>query len=119
MSKKNRFWGKLKRKLDQPDVNESLPKIEIPKIEMTRPSSLEKEAVEGIDPVFLRQQMSNHLDNAELVQIGDTFGVDFATLEGGKGRKVMDLVNQIQEQNQLELLLQHCQQLKPEVSWQL
>lgn len=119
MSKQDGFWGKLRRKLGKGEAGQSLPNIEIPKIEMSRSPSSEVDVSQGLDSVFLRQQMSNHLDDSELQQIGDTFGVDFRALQGGKGRRVLDLVNQIQEQNQLEDLLQHCQQIKPDVSWQL
>lgn len=119
MSQKNGFWDKVKHKFGRDDTPESLPHIEIPKIEMTRPQSVETETTHELDVTFLRQQMSNHLDDSELGEIGAKFGVTYADLPGGKGRKVLELINQIQQQGDLEQLLNDCQQIKQNVAWQL
>ena len=119
MCKENGFWGKVKRKFARDEEPETLPHIKIPKIEMMRTSFVETEPTDEIDPIFLRQQMSNHLEDSELVAISAKFGVDYTELPGGKGRKVLELINQIQQQSELDQLLTHCQQIKPDVSWQL
>lgn len=103
--------------------------IVVPKVAMSRRTSAQaregvsedvaEEAETAVDPIFLRQQMSNHFDEATLVLVAETFGLDFAQLSGGKGRRVLQLVTHCEKERQLDVLMARCQELKPTVAWQL
>ena len=74
---------------------------------------------EGIDPIFLRQQMSNHLTVADLQTIAQTAGTDYDAMVGGKGRRVLQLVTHCEQKQIVDKLLDECKKRKPNVKWQL
>ncbi|MEM7113973.1 MAG: hypothetical protein AAF614_16180 [Chloroflexota bacterium] len=88
-----------------------------------RQNEVDEEMGEGktavIDPIFLRQQLSNHLTVTDLQAIAQMVGTDYDTMAGGKGRRVLELVTHCERKQMLEKLLDECQRRKPEVNWQL
>ncbi len=118
------LWDKIRWlfKDDEPLQPEE-PKIVIPEvtIQKTRQgqTAVSHPPTASVDPVFLRQQMSNHLDEVQLATIGETIGQDYAALPGGKGRKVLQLVTAFEKEGQLTELLVLCQQQNSSIEWQM
>lgn len=120
--KQNGWLGKLRRWLGGESKDDGArPPITIPEVTVERPSSspIPDTTTDGIDPVFLRQQISNHLDLAELEALCAELDVDYDALSGGKGHMVLEFVQACQQQGKLVQLLETMQRLKPEVKWQL
>lgn len=118
------LWGKIRRliKGDEPLQSEE-PKIVIPAVTIQKTgqgqTAVSHPPTSYVDPIFLRQQMSNHLDEGQLATIGRTIGLDYAALSGGKGRKVLQLVTAFEKVGQLTELLAQCRQQDSSVEWQM
>lgn len=118
----NGWLHRLRRWLDgEREGEKARPPITIPEVMVERPSSfpIPDTTTDGIDPVFLRQQISNHLDLAELEALCAEMDVDYDALSGGKGHMVLEFVQACRQQGKLAQLLETVQRLKPEVKWQL
>ncbi|MAT99122.1 MAG: hypothetical protein CL608_18405 [Anaerolineaceae bacterium] len=122
----NGLWHWLKRLFqrgDSPSAKEGGPKIVIPEVVIQKTgqgqTAVSHPSTSSVDPIFLRQQMSNHLDAAQLTTMGETIGLDYAALPGGKGRKVLALVTAFEKEGQLTRLLALCQQQNSEIEWQM
>jgi hypothetical protein len=120
MGRKKGWLERLKRifRRDEPPQRER-PPITIPQVIISRSRERGVEAtfeVEGeddgeetaVDPVALRQQMLNHLEMKQLQQICADLGIDFDALAGGKGRKVMAIVQRAGAENKLDALAAAC-----------
>lgn len=118
--KKRGFWSRLFGK-KRPSTN--MPPehpLVVPKIELSPDRSWSIQAEHGaVDAVYLRQQMSNYLTLAQLDEFAEEFGLATDELQGGKGRRVMLMINAVSEQNRLPELLKRCEQRFPDVNWQL
>ena len=118
------LWRKIQRlfQADEPPPPEP-PNIVMPELVMQKPT-VDQTAESGspasvIDPIFLRQQMSNHLDEAQLTAIGAQIDMEYSALPGGKGRKVLELVTAFEKQGKLDDLLRLCQAQNGDIQWQL
>lgn len=121
MSEEKRgFWARLFGKKYSPPATSPEPPIVVPKIELSPDRSWSVKTDDGaVDAVYLRQQMSNFLTQAQLHQIARQYAIDPDTLEGGKGRQVLIVITAVTQQNQLADLLERCQKRYPDVRWQL
>ncbi|MCA9968610.1 MAG: hypothetical protein KC425_00260 [Anaerolineales bacterium] len=71
----------------------------------------------SIDAAYLRQQMMNHLDEAQLAQVAEAIGVSYASLAGGKGRRVLALQLAAEQQRRVADLLAACERANAAVDW--
>lgn len=116
------WWGKLKRRFAADEPAPTPPDIVIPEVKIIRqgqPETAVSASSSAVDPIFLRQQMSNHLDDNQLQAIGVESGLDYQALPGGKGRKVLELVTAFEKEGKLTHLLLLCQKQNSEIEWQL
>lgn len=81
------------------------------------PTQTSREA-DGLDLIYLRQQMSNHLDIDALRAIGEQLGLVWDELSGGKGRRVLALISWCEQNGRLPDLLQACEAQNTAVAWQ-
>ncbi len=100
------------------------PPITIPDVKIETPARPSAHASptpdsSGIDAVFLRQQISNHVSLDQLRELAEKMDLDSAEFSGGKGRQVLQLVEAAQATEALPTLLALCQTLDPTVNWQL
>ncbi len=70
-----------------------------------------------LDTIYLRQQMSNHLSENQLAAVCAAVNLDYDTLPGGKGRKVLTIIQASEQQGCLETLLHACETAVPDVDW--
>ena len=117
------FWRKLKQMFQPDEAPPEPPSVVIPEVIMQKKAAghtaVSQSPASFIDPIFLRQQMSNHLNEAQLTTVGAEIGVDYSTLPGGKGRKVLELVTAFEKQGKLADLLRLCQAQNSDIQWQL
>lgn len=73
---------------------------------------------ERVNTVGLRQTMLNQFSLDDLNAVAEIMGVDSATLEGGKGRRVMALINLSEREGRLEELTAICKAMKPDAAWE-
>lgn len=76
------------------------------------------EQAHDVDTTALREAMLNHLNDDTLPQIAEQVGLAPSQLFGGKGRKVMGLLQHAERHKRVTDLLTACQTLMPDVSWQ-
>lgn len=118
------LWGKLKQLFQKNDPpppkaqNIVIPEVVIHATRQGQ-TAVSHLPASQVDPIFLRQQMSNHLGKEELAAIGAKIGVDYEVLPGGKGRKVLALVTAFEKEGQLTELLVLCQQQNSKIEWQM
>lgn len=115
--------GLMGSESDDPSA-EIPPPIVVPDVKIespTRPSASASPTPDpsGVDAVFLRQQISNHVSLDQLRELAEQMGLDSAEFSGGKGRQVLQLVEAAQAAEALPHLLALCQTLDPSVNWQL
>jgi hypothetical protein len=118
------LWEKLKQRLQKEGpARPETPKIVIPEVVIQRTrlgqTAVSQLPTSTIDPIFLRQQMSNHLDDAQLLSLSEKIGLPYEALPGGKGRKVLELVTAFEKEGKLEALLQLCQMQNGKIEWQM
>lgn len=115
MSKKKAgFWARLfgKKRPSSPQ------NITIPQVELSRdPDWAGQTGEEIVDPVYLRQLISNYFSLTQLHDTAAKFGISPKKLNGGKGRQVLDVITAVSNQNKLPELLEACQQLLPNIPW--
>lgn len=126
-----RFLNRLRRLLGEKEEQSESKAIQVPQVSGARRTSARRERNESgeegkdvaetavIDPIFLRQQLSNHLTDVELQDIANSLGINYDELEGGRGRRVLEFVTHCEKKQQLDSLLAACVQHKPDVTWQL
>ena len=117
------LWGKLKGlfQSDETPPTEQ-PKIVIPEVVLQKTSEGQTAVSPPpttVDPIFLRQQMSNHLDDSQLARMAEAIASDYAPLPRGKGRKVLELVTAFEKEGKLDQLLQQCRAENSDVAWQM
>lgn len=66
----------------------------------------------------LREAMLNNLSLDDLQTICTQLEIDYMSLDGGKGRKVSNLMQLCERRKKLPQLLEACQTLKPSINWQ-
>ena len=118
------LWGKLKQLFQENDPpppkaqNIVIPEVVIHATRQGQ-TAVSHLLASQVDPIFLRQQMSNHLGKEDLAAIGAKIRVDYKGLPGGKGRKVLALVTAFEKEGQLTELLVLCQQQNSKIEWQM
>ena len=118
------LWGKLKGLFQSDETPPAeQPKIVIPEVVLQKTSegqtAVSQPPITTIDAIFLRQQMSNHLDDSQLARMAAGMALDYVALPGGKGRKVLELVTAFEKEGKLDQLLQQCQAENSDVAWQM
>lgn len=124
MGWQKRWLDRLKRLFGRGDPPPSPegPPIRIPQVKISRSRTQGAEATieipddtEGetapstaVDTVALRQRMLNHLEMDQLRRICADLGIDFDALAGGKGRKVMAIMQRAGEAEKLDALVAAC-----------
>ena len=126
MSEKKRpFWQRWFGSSDDqatPPEPQMIPEVKIERSSARSTPSVSMstdEAETAVDPIYLRQQMSNHLDLSQIHALARQFGVGSDHLSGGKGRQVLQLIQAVEQNGQLPALLAACQELNPDLTWQL
>lgn len=76
------------------------------------------ELAHNVNVTALREAMLNHLDADALVTLAEQIGLAPSQLFGGKGRKVMGLLQHAERNQRVTELLAACQTLKPAIDWQ-
>lgn len=120
MDRKKGWLERLKRVFRRDDSPQTeRPPITIPQVIISRSREHGVEATfqvrrgddeeeTAVDPAALRQQMLNHLEMTQLQQVCADLGIDFAALAGGKGRKVMAIMQRAGAENALDALVAAC-----------
>jgi hypothetical protein len=110
---------------DEPLPPQYIPEVIIDYGQRNRPSEAKLDdptqtsrQADGLDLVYLRQQMSNHLDVDGLRSISDQLGLAWDELSGGKGRRVLALISWCEQNGRLPDLLQACEAQNTAVAWQ-
>ncbi len=78
----------------------------------------QSEQTHDVETTALREAMLNHLTDDTLSHIAEQIGLAPSQLFGGKGRKVMGLLQHAERHKRVTDLLTACQTLMPDVSWQ-
>lgn len=120
------WWQKLKAWLrgstepaDEPAASLFVPEVVIEGQRHGRFADMAAaEDANAINVVHLRQQMMNHLTEAELAAIATAVSQSYDDFPGGKGRKVLALVQACAANGRLSDLLAQCQQTNPTLDWQ-
>ena len=102
-----------------PEATIKYPKVEIDRANRsasTNAQQIDEMNVE-INTTSLREKVLNNLNDEELKNLCWDMNVEWETLDGGKGRKVMELMAIAQSSGRLPLLIELCQLAKPEVNW--
>ncbi len=84
--------------------------------EIEQSRSAEKQ--HDIDVTYLRQTMLNNLTLEQLNEVAAKIGVAPSQLFGGKGRRVLALLQSAEKGQKVPALLLACQTIRPKISWQ-
>lgn len=82
----------------------------------TNAQQIDEASIE-VNTASLREKVLNNLTDDELNNLCLDMNVEWEKLEGGKGRKVMELMAIAQRSGRLSLLIELCQLAKPEINW--
>ncbi len=128
-----KFNQRLKRLLNRKSASSeasaqiSIPQAWVDQAQMEAGLTFSRDTVEAarsaekrhsIDITALRETMLNQLTIEQLDTLAEAIGVDAQQLAGGKGRRVLALLQSAEKTEQLPVLLAACRSIRPNVAWQ-